>query len=176
MRTQLAIIGSLLVAALVVSACGENPKPTSTVQPNATSTTSIASAATPTPTTPPLATTAASQNQSVTVSAASECYLEAVNARNLDKLTACFAPDALIIDVTRQITGQTAIRTWAQNEVIGGSLQVVRNEASANRDRMLVHWAPAGSNGWRAYYTFDYVDGRITRADLQYAIGADANN
>jgi hypothetical protein len=35
--------------------------------------------------------------------------------------------------------------------------------------RLLVHWAPRGSTGWRAWYGFETRDGQIVLADLQYA-------
>jgi hypothetical protein len=103
------------------------------------------------------------------ISAPIRCYVNAVNAKNLNALVACFASDAVVIDVNRKITGVDAIRTWANNEVIGGSLRVIESTPTPNGVRLLVHWAPGGSNGWRAYYTFDYQNGQITQADLQYA-------
>ncbi len=104
-----------------------------------------------------------------TIPAPASCYVNAVNAKNLDALIACFASDAVIIDVNRKIAGANAIRTWANNEVIGGSLKVIESTPTPNGTRLLVHWAPTGSTGWRAYYTFDYRNGQITQADLQYA-------
>jgi hypothetical protein len=101
---------------------------------------------------------------------AAQCYVDAVNAENLDALVECFAPDGLVIDVSRRFEGAEAVRRWADNEVIGGSLRVLEvAEHHEGSVRLLVHWAPAGSQGWQAYYTFDYADGRITTADLQYA-------
>jgi hypothetical protein len=32
-----------------------------------------------------------------------------------------------------------------------------------------VHWAPSGSAGWAADYTFTVRDDRVVLADLQYA-------
>ncbi len=53
---------------------------------------------------------------------------------------------------------------------MGGTLRVLAAEQQApDQVRLLVHWAPRGSQGWRAYYTFTYTDGLITLADLQYA-------
>lgn len=97
------------------------------------------------------------------------CYVDAVNAEDLDALVGCFAPDGLIVDVSREISGSDAIRTWADREVIGGTLEVLEVEATDVGQRLLVHWAPAGSDGWRAYYTFEVRDGLIVSADLQYA-------
>ena len=110
-----------------------------------------------------------SDTAAIEIPASAQCYVNAVNAENLDALVACFAPDAVIIDVSRRITGVDAIRTWANNEVIGGSLRVIERTPTPNGIRLLVHWAPRGSTGFRAYYTFDYQNGQITQADLQYA-------
>jgi hypothetical protein len=52
-------------------------------------------------------------------------YVNAVNQNNLDSLALSFAPDGSVIDVSRRITGRSAIRTWAGNEVIGGTLRVL---------------------------------------------------
>ncbi|MGV9378199.1 nuclear transport factor 2 family protein [Nonomuraea sp. NPDC003707] len=97
-------------------------------------------------------------------------YVDAVNARDLDALVVAFASDGVVVDVTRPIRGHDAIREWARAEVIGGTLKVVSiAERRSNGQKLLVHWAPAGSGGWRAHYDFTVSDGRIVRADLQYA-------
>ena len=98
-----------------------------------------------------------------------QCYVDAVNSEDLDALVDCFAPDGLIVDVSREIQGREAIRAWAEGEVIGGALEALEVEPSESGQRLLVHWAPAGSAGWRAYYTFEMQDGFIVLADLQYA-------
>ena len=105
----------------------------------------------------------------VEVDPAIMCYVNAINAEDLDALVGCFAPDALIVDVSREISGSDAIRAWADGEVIGGTLEVLEVEATDAGQRLLVHWAPAGSDGWRAYYTFEVQDELIVLADLQYA-------
>ena len=74
------------------------------------------------------------------------------------------------MDVSRRIEGQDAVRRWADDEVMGGALEVIETETRPGGVRLLVHWAPAGSTGWRAYYTFEATpDGRIAEANLQYA-------
>lgn len=114
-------------------------------------------------------TSATATSDTTTIPAAAQCYVDAVNAQNLDALVGCFAPDGVVIDVSRRIAGTDAIRTWADREVIGGTLQVIESTPQDNGVRLLVQWAPRGSNGWRAYYTFTYQGDRITQADLQYA-------
>lgn len=98
-----------------------------------------------------------------------QAYVDAVNDRSLDDLAAAFATDGLVIDVAREITGRAAIREWAGNEVIGGRLDVLQVESHQDGARLLVHWAPSGSDGWRAHYDFDVTADGILRADLQYA-------
>jgi hypothetical protein len=82
---------------------------------------------------------------------------------------AAFAPDGQVTDVTRQIRGRDAIRTWARNEVIGGRLQVLSVTPVPGGQDLLVHWAPRGPSGWRAHYRFTTTATTITHADLQYA-------
>jgi hypothetical protein len=97
-------------------------------------------------------------------------YVDAVNAGDLDALVQAFAADAVITDVSRQISGHDAIRTWADREVVGGSLQVLDViEDRPDGQLLLVHWAPGGSGGWRAHYDFTVSGNRVTAADLQYA-------
>ena len=98
-----------------------------------------------------------------------QCYVTAVNANDLDGLVACFAPEGVVIDVSRRIVGSQNIRTWANNEVMGGHLEVRESSQIANGVRLLVHWSPKGSLGWNAYYTFTFTGGKIAQADLQYA-------
>nr|WP_272954954.1 nuclear transport factor 2 family protein [Kribbella shirazensis] len=97
-------------------------------------------------------------------------YVDAVNRQDLDGLVNAFRPDGRIVDVSRTIAGRDAIRTWARNEVIGGSLHVVRIvERRPDGQKLLVRWAPAGSNGWLAHYDFTVAGNQISSADLQYA-------
>ncbi|WP_285591314.1 nuclear transport factor 2 family protein [Herbidospora sp. NBRC 101105] len=99
-----------------------------------------------------------------------QAYVDAVNAGDLDALVTSFAPEAEIVDVSRSIRGHDAIRAWADAEVIGGALRVVSIvENRPDGQRLLVHWAPADSDGWRAHYDFTVGDYRILKADLQYA-------
>ncbi|WP_261300730.1 nuclear transport factor 2 family protein [Paenibacillus andongensis] len=96
-------------------------------------------------------------------------YVDAVNNGDLDALVNSFAEEAVITDVKRQIKGWEEIRFWGKNEVMGGTLEVLENEPKPKGVRMLVHFAPKGSKGFKAYYTFEFKDGKIISADLQYA-------
>ena len=98
------------------------------------------------------------------------CYLNAVNAHDLGRLSGCFAKDATVVDVSRHIRGRTAIAAWARAEVISGRIELLSVSTSPDGvQHCLVHWAPAGESGWRARYTFTLRDGHIVLADLQYA-------
>ncbi len=108
-------------------------------------------------------------DQQASVDIAASCYVDAVNAEDLNALVGCFSPEGVVVDVSDRIEGQDAIRRWADNEVMGGTLEVLESEPRTGGVRLLVHWAPEGSSGWRAYYTFEARDGRIVVADLQYA-------
>ncbi|WP_101783612.1 nuclear transport factor 2 family protein [Nonomuraea indica] len=96
-------------------------------------------------------------------------YVDAVAAKDLDALVAVFAPDALIVDVTREIRGHDAIRHWAETEVIGGRLTVLGETPRPGGTTLLVRFQPGGVGGFRASYSFDIAGGLITRAELQYA-------
>jgi outer membrane murein-binding lipoprotein Lpp len=96
-------------------------------------------------------------------------YVDAVAAEDLDALVASFTPDAVIVDVGREIRGHDAIRHWADTEVIGGRLTVLGNTPRKGGTTMLVTFAPGGTGGFRASYSFDISGGLITRATLQYA-------
>jgi hypothetical protein len=97
-------------------------------------------------------------------------YVDAVGRRDLDGLVNSFHADGRIVDVSRTISGQEAIRTWARNEVIGGTLEVLEVvEQRADGQKLLVRFAPAGSDGWRAHYDFTIRSNRISEANLQYA-------
>lgn len=123
--------------------------------------------AAPAPTTVPPSSEAAPP---VVVDPAAQAYVAAVNDEDLDALVAAFAADGAVIDVSRRIEGRDAIRQWADREVIGGTLEVLEiAEQRPDGQRLLVRWAPGGSDGWEAFYDFTYADGLITTADLQYA-------
>ncbi|RKS76734.1 glyoxylase-like metal-dependent hydrolase (beta-lactamase superfamily II) [Actinomadura pelletieri DSM 43383] len=97
-------------------------------------------------------------------------YVNAVNGRNLDALAGAFATDAELIDVGRRFTGRAAIRAWAEAEVIGGRLTVIRvAENRPGHQRLLVRFAPGGQGGFEAYYAFTVDGSSITRAELTYA-------
>ncbi|QGV78566.1 nuclear transport factor 2 family protein [Streptomyces ficellus] len=103
------------------------------------------------------------------VDPAAQAYVDAVAAEDLDALVAAFHPDAELTDVGRQFSGHDEIRRWADNEVIGGRLTVLKNTPKSNGTTLLVRFAPGGSGGFEANYEFDVRDGRIAKLNLQYA-------
>jgi hypothetical protein len=104
------------------------------------------------------------------VDAAAQAYVDAVDRRDLDALVDAFAAGGTVVDASRRISGRDAIRTWARNEVIGGTLRVLSIvERRGDGQKLLVHWAPSGAQGWRAHYDFTVSGGKIRTADLQYA-------
>lgn len=105
----------------------------------------------------------------VQVAAQAGRYIDAVNRSDLDALVESFAPDGKVMDVSREISGHLAIRDWARNEVIGGRLKVLSVTRRSGGQDLFVHWAPQGSNGWRARYSFTFQGDRIALANLQYA-------
>ncbi|MET8503209.1 MBL fold metallo-hydrolase [Streptomyces sp. NPDC004787] len=99
-----------------------------------------------------------------------DAYVDAVNNGDLDALAGTFAADAEVVDVGRRIHGRAAIRAWAEKEVIGGRLTVLRvTETRPGHQRLLVQFAPGGTGGFGAYYTFTVEGASITKAELGYA-------
>ena len=145
-------------------------KTTGTLLAAAALTAALATGCGSAPTAAPAPAEPAPSAATVEISPAARAYVDAVNAGDLDALVASFAPDGKVVDVSREIDGADAIRGWADSEVIGGTLRVDGvTPAGPDAERVRVHWAPSGSGGWAADYTFTVRDGRIAVADLQYA-------
>jgi SnoaL-like domain len=156
-RARLLAAGTGLLIAVSASACSSRTDPTA--EPAVTS--APAADGSPAP---------AVDVTGPAVSAGAQAYVDAVNSGDLDALVAAFTDDGEVVDVTRRIRGPEAIRTWAGNEVIGGALRVDAVEQLApDRQRVRVQWAPGGSGGWPADYTFTTRGGQVIVADLQYA-------
>ena len=100
------------------------------------------------------------------------CYTRAVNTGDAGDIAACFTRGALVVDVGRRIAGRPAIRAWADGEVVGGRITVLRtvaHNARLSTTTLLVRFAPGGSGGFRAHYRFTTSRGLITRLVLTYA-------
>jgi SnoaL-like domain len=143
---------------MLLTACGQSSGPVVN-NPTVSGPTIARTSGSPTASTP-----------AVEVLPAAQAYVDAVARRDLDGLVNAFHPDGRIVDVSRTIAGHDAIRTWAGNEVIGGTLEVLEIvERRPDGQKLLVRWAPAGSDGWRAHYDFTVRGDRISVANLQYA-------
>jgi hypothetical protein len=151
------VVGLLTI--LLVTACGQSsPTNSGPVVNN------------PTVSGPTIERSTTASTPPVEVLPAAQAYVDAVARRDLDGLVNAFHSDGRIVDVSRTIAGHDEIRTWAGNEVIGGSLQVLEIvERRPDGQKLLVRWAPAGSDGWRAHYDFTVRGDRISLAELQYA-------
>ena len=108
------------------------------------------------------------------ISAPARCYFDAAGKSDLKALRERFQDDAVIIDVSRKIAGIEAISHWAGDEVFGGRytvLKIVSREKNALK--LLITFAPPGygegSPGFKAHYSFEFSDGKISKMDLQYA-------
>ena len=97
-------------------------------------------------------------------------FVDAVAARDADRVVQAFTGDGVVIDVSRRIEGREALRRWAANETITGTLTVLRVvQNGTDRQRLLVRFAPRGTGGFSAHYTFTVAGGRIAQLDMQYA-------
>lgn len=45
-------------------------------------------------------------------------FIKAINEADSEKFLACFAEDAIVIDVQREFTGKAAIKAWSDHEVM----------------------------------------------------------
>lgn len=96
------------------------------------------------------------------------CYRDGANAKDINAYMACFTADAVMIDVSRTITGHDAIRAWALREVIsqGDTFRHRRIlETSEGYAKTEVKWLT-----WVVHYSYWWdKTGKITRMSLQYA-------
>jgi len=157
-----AILGILLAGCITQTPTIIAPSVTATIIPARPT---VVSTATAIPTAPPASTSAPS---SINVPAPFRCYLDGVAAKNLDATTACFADNALVIDVGRRIEGKEAIRRWLNNEVMGLKYKVESVTAKPGDAIIIVKISFSSGGGFRAKYDID-LDTLITKMDLQYA-------
>jgi hypothetical protein len=98
-----------------------------------------------------------------------QCYFDAVEARDAAAVAACFAEDGVVDDSGRRFEGHAAIQRWAENELIGGSYEILEVSAQPAGAQILLRFAPSGSSGFRARYNFIIANGKITSVAFQYA-------
>jgi hypothetical protein len=112
---------------------------------------------------------AATPAATLAVDPAGQSYVDAVQTEDLDKLVNSFTEDGVVIDVGRRIEGRQKIREWADNEVIGGAIEVLGRTPFDKGETLLVRFSPGIFGGFEANYKFTYQNGLIAQADLTYA-------
>ena len=65
-------------------------------------------------------------------------YVAAVNASDLERIIATFAPTALVNDVRREFVGIDAIRRWAAKEIVGDRVTMEVVEVSPRGSETVV--------------------------------------
>jgi hypothetical protein len=160
-----------LAATVLLTACSDSEDDTAADGPTTTvsATQDSGAAATTEPGETKEADDVASSDNPGGIDPAAQKYVDAVADEDLDALVAAFHPDAELTDVGREFKGHDEIRDWADNEVIGGKLTVLKNTPKSDGTTLLVRFAPGGSGGFEANYEFTSRDGLITKLDLQYA-------
>jgi hypothetical protein len=72
-----------------------------------------------------MSTTPPAPNGPATLAPLVAAFVEAINNRDLERLLATFAEDALVNDQLRDYWGKTSIREWAERDIIGQKLTMV---------------------------------------------------
>lgn len=158
-----------LAATVLLTACSDSEDDTADGPTTGVTATQSAETTTEPSTTEEPDTVASSSEAKDGIDPAAQKYVDAVAAEDLDALVNAFHPDAQLTDVGREFTGHDEIREWADNEVIGGKLTVLKDTPKSDGTTLLVRFAPGGSGGFEANYEFTSRDGLITKLDLQYA-------
>jgi ketosteroid isomerase-like protein len=65
-------------------------------------------------------------------------FVEATNSFDLERLMATFADDALVNDQLRDYWGKTAVRDWAESDVIGERLTIAVTKVVKHYDNFIV--------------------------------------
>jgi hypothetical protein len=65
-------------------------------------------------------------------------YVEATNSFDLERLLATFADDALVNDQLRDYWGKSAIREWAERDIIGARLTMDVTEVVEHHGNFIV--------------------------------------
>ena len=108
----------------------------------------------------------------LTIPEQAQCYFSAAAASDSAALAKCFQQKAVIIDVSREISGLDQILIWAEREVFGGRYEVLDIVSKPEKGiKLLIRFIPPGysGDGFKAHYTFEFEDGKISRMNLQYA-------
>ena len=65
-------------------------------------------------------------------------YLRAVNSGDADEFATCFADDAVVVDVNRELRGLGAIADWARADIFGAHVHFDVLDVSERRGRTIV--------------------------------------
>ena len=79
-----------------------------------------------------------SSNAPVTLPPLVAAFVDATNSFDLERLIANFADDALVNDQLRDYWGKTAIRGWAERDIIGERLTIAVTEVAKHYDNFIV--------------------------------------
>ena len=79
-----------------------------------------------------------SSNATITLPPLVAGFVEATNGFDLERLVAAFADDALVNDQLRDYWGKTAIRDWAERDIIGERLTIAVTEVVKHYDNFIV--------------------------------------
>jgi hypothetical protein len=79
-----------------------------------------------------------SSNAPVTLPPLVAAFVDATNSFDLERLLVNFADDALVNDQLRDYWGKTAIRGWAERDIIGERLTIAVTEVAKHYDNFIV--------------------------------------
>ncbi|MEM7029515.1 MAG: nuclear transport factor 2 family protein [Chloroflexota bacterium] len=159
----LQFIGGAILSSLLIGCTAQSPV---IVAPPATEITAAQQTATVTP----MPTATAIAEASANIPSPFQCYLDGVEAQDLEATTACFTEEALVVDVGREIAGRDAINRWLDNEVMGLIYEVDSSTLTQDGASVIVNIRfGSGSGGFRARYDVVIEDGLIQEMILRYA-------
>ncbi|MCA0155801.1 nuclear transport factor 2 family protein [Tsukamurella sp. M9C] len=99
-----------------------------------------------------------------------KAFVDAWNNRDATAMVNLFTADGVLVDDTRTFRGHDEIRTFAEPEVTGYTIEVLTvEERRADGQKILVEVNRNSGGGFKATFDFTIADGRIPRANLQYA-------
>jgi ketosteroid isomerase-like protein len=96
-------------------------------------------------------------------------YFAAANARDPDRVAACFAESAILRDEGREIRGRSNIRAWAEHtgRIYRYTATVMAAEQTADRAVVTAHLTgDFPGNPIDLHYRFTLAQGRIARLEI----------
>lgn len=67
-----------------------------------------------------------------------EIYLRAINGRDATAFESAFAPDAVVKDIAREISGIAAIMEWARHEIFAVNVTIELLAVSEREDQTII--------------------------------------